>query len=88
MNYWAFKTSDKLHEPLFLIETPVYFLLIKISPSATKKDLPCIKETECDMDSRIKLKGFKKIVNEFRTKNMAERLFVENCIYEKIRFFI
>ena len=31
------------------------------------------------MDSEIKLKVFKEILNEFRTKNMAWRLFVDNC---------
>ena len=30
------------------------------------------------MDSRIKLKVFKEMVNEFRTKNIAYRLFVES----------
>ena len=30
------------------------------------------------MDSKIKLKVFKEILNEFRTKNMAWRLFVDN----------
>ena len=47
--------SDKLHESTFLIETPDYLLLIKFFPFATKKDpLPCINQTECDMNWRIK----------------------------------
>ena len=77
-------TSSKSHGPFFLIET-VYLLLTKISASATKKDtLPCIKHTECDMDWRIKLKVFKKIVDEFRTENITKRLFVENYFHKKI----
>ena len=68
----ASATPGKLHELLFLIETLVYLRPIKISPSAAKKDLlPFIKQTTCDMDSRIKLKVFKEMVNEFKTKNMV-----------------
>ena len=50
-----------------------------MSPSATKKGhLTCIKQIKRDMDSRIKLNVFKEMVNDFRTKNMAWRLFVKN----------
>ena len=39
------------------------------------------------MDLRIKLKIFKEMVNEFRTKNMASTLFVENYFHKKIFVF-
>ena len=44
------------------------------SSSATKKkiSLRCIRRTECDIED------FTKIVDEFRTKNIAYPLFVEN----------
>ena len=72
MNCRASDMSDKLHGLLFSIGILVYLLSIKASPSASKKDpLPRIKQTECDMDSKIKLKVFKELVNEFKTKNMA-----------------
>ena len=56
--------------------------------SATKKDpLPCIKQIEYDMDSRIKLIVFKEMVNKFRTNNLTWRLFAKNYFLEKISQF-
>ena len=90
VNFWVSETSDKLHGLLFSTETLVYLLSIKIFPSASIKDpLPCIKHTECDMDSKSKLKVFKEIVDKFRTKSMAWRLFIEKYFLKKIsQFFI
>ena len=68
INCLVSETSDKLHGLLFSSGTLVYLLSIKISPSTSKKNsLPRIKQTECDMDSKIKLKVFKEMVNEFKT---------------------
>ena len=54
MSCHASETSDKLHRLLFLTETLAYLLSIKISASASKiGPLFCIKQTECDMDSKI-----------------------------------
>ena len=67
------------------IWNPCLFSFDKKPLSVTKKDfLPCIRQTECDMDSRIKLKVFKEMGNEFRTKNNAWRLFAENYCLKKI----
>ena len=79
--------SDKLYGLLFLFETLVYFLSTKISPSAKKYSILCIKQTKCYMALRIKLKGFQEMVNEFRTKNMAWRLFAENYFVKQISRF-
>ena len=51
---------------------------LSLSLSITKKEpLPCIKQTEYDMDSRIKLKIFKEMMNEFRTKNWKKYSHIE-----------
>ena len=77
--------SDKLHGLLFSNKTLVYLLSIKISPSVSEKHpLLYIKHTEYDIDSKIKLKVFKEMMNEFRRKNMAWRLFKENYSLKKI----
>ena len=39
------------------------------------------------MDSKIILKVFRETVNEFKTKKMAWRVFVENYFFKKM-FFI
>ena len=83
---WA---SRKLHGPFFLIETPAYLLLIKNSSSVTKKSpIACIKETECGMNVRIKLKFFKEVMSKFTIKNKASTLFVENHLHKKISQFL
>ena len=82
MSCHASETSDKLHRLLFLTETLAYLLSIKISPSASKiGPLFFIKQTECDMDSKIILKVFREKVNEFKTKKMAWRIFVEHYFF-------
>ena len=83
MTRWVSWTSGKLHGPLFLIET-IYLLLKKTLPLPPKKyPFLCIKHFDCDMEWRIKRKVFKKMVDEFRTKSIPYRLFVENCFHKK-----
>lgn len=91
MDFWASDTrgsytSNKFRGSLFLIETPVYLLLMKIFLSRTEKKSPhhCIKETECDMNSRIKLIVFNEMVSKSRAKNMAYGLLVENYFHKRI----
>ena len=65
MNCRESETSGKLRGLIFSIGTLVYLLSIKISPSTSKKDpLPRIKQTEYDMDSKIKLKISKEMLDE------------------------
>ena len=85
MNCQASEMPDKFHGLLSSNITLVYLLSIKISPSASKNHpLLCIKHTKCGTDSTIKLKVFKEMVNEFRTKNLACRHFKENYSLKKI----
>ena len=81
LGWWTSGTSDKLHGPLFFIEA--VYLLLKKNLSLRHQNAPLlyIKHTECDMEYRAKLKVLKKIVDEFRRKNIAWRLFVENYFH-------
>ena len=54
-----------------------------------KNPLFCINQTEPDKKSRLQLKIFKEMVDEFRINNKALTLFAENHLYKKIsQFFI
>ena len=82
MDFWASDTSGKLHVKqvpwisLFNWNPRLFAFDNKHPPLPTRS---CIKNTECDMDSKI----FKEMVNEFRTKNTACRLFVEKYFIKK-----
>ena len=49
--------------------------------------LPYIKYTKHDKDSGIRLNVFKEMVNEFRTNNMAWRLFMEDYFFKTFHSF-
>ena len=81
MNCWAIDTSGKLDVKqvawtsfiLDLFHWHCLFAFEKKSlPPPPKKPLfLCIKHTECGMDWRKKLKVSKKMVDEFKAKNIA-----------------